>query len=156
MNEFPLQGGNINDGIAVSEYVETSQYERYVRHNGKVALFVDALYRYCRETADYELLAKAIRYDNRDKQYSVAWLRAFRTAIRDNETEMVKVLFREISWPIDLVADALEIDGVRAVDGLFLQGNKLDSHPDITKKAYRVSSRREIPSSSRITWLTAS
>lgn len=115
MNEFPLRRGNIvpDDIGAISRYIESPQYKTYVRDNRKMTSFINALYRYVRDTKDvriprdaddrYQLLVNAIRHDDRDKQHSAAWLRMFRVVVKDNETEIAKILFREIPWPIDLI-----------------------------------------------------
>ena len=136
LNNIRIQHG---DYTVVREFIGTPEYLEYIQDGAAALYFIDALYKYAKSNPDgLSMLKDAARFDNRDKQHSIAWLRVFRTALVDNETGVVETLLREIAWPVDLLADVLEIDAV-SPGVLFPSGNELVPHPREDRKAYMVA-----------------
>lgn len=94
----------------VDAYISTGDFKEYIKSGNRVRNLADALYEHVRRTKNTDLFTRMIRYDNRDKQHSVAYLKAFRQAVMDNEYDLADAIFREVPLSVDLVADVLQID----------------------------------------------
>ena len=136
LNNIRIQHG---DDTVIREFIGTPEYLEHIQDGTAALYFIDALYKYAKNNPDgLSMLKNAVRLDNRDKQHSIAWLRVFRTALVDNETDIVETLIREIAWPVDMLADVLETDAVEP-GRIFPSGNELVSHPYVDRKAYMVA-----------------
>ena len=91
-------------------YISTADFKKYIQDGDRVKELVKGLYQHVMRTHDTSLFVRMIRYDNRDKKSSAAYFRALRQAVLDNEYDLSSSIFREIDFPVDLVADALQAD----------------------------------------------
>jgi len=120
--DFKADGGQaLADALqyypgVVDAYISTGDFKEYIKSGNRVRKLAEALYGHVRRTGDtakdicVAAFVKMIRYDNRDKKHSVAYLKAFRQAVMDNEYDLADAIFREVPLQVDLVADALQID----------------------------------------------
>lgn len=72
--------------------------------------FTSALYTHIERTRDFRRLQEVLRRDQRDKQYSAAYLKMFRQAVLDRESEIALITAKKCNYPTDLIADVLQAD----------------------------------------------
>ena len=94
----------------VEEYISTADYKEYIQDTDCLNQLVTGLYQHVLRTRNTSVFLRMIQYDNRDKKSSAAYFRALRQAIVDNQCDLASGIFREIDFPVDLVADALQAD----------------------------------------------
>lgn len=99
----PLVRASVND---VTTYVGSPAFPVYMWSGNRVRALVSAVY----ESTNAKLMALIIRSDKRDVKHSVAYLKAFRQALRDNRFEMALGILAEVEYPFDLLADVLQQD----------------------------------------------
>lgn len=133
--DFKADGGRALVGAlqyyptAVDAYIATRDFKEYIKSGNRVRKLAEGLYEHVRRASDaavketyVALFVKMIRYDDRDKEHSVAYLKAFRQAVMDNEYDLADAIFREVPLSADLVADALQTDSL----AIFSQPGYLD------------------------------
>ena len=98
--DFKADGGQaLADALqyypsVVDAYISTGDFKEYIKSGNRVRKLAEALYGHVRRTGDtakdicVAAFVKMIRYDNRDKKHSVAYLKAFRQAVMDNEYDL--------------------------------------------------------------------
>ena len=117
-----------NDGLDVSRELAESGPDTLSWYQGDVAnhfmqdLFrannlVTAAIEYFHNTGSVEAIKTVYERDTREMKYmSVAYMRAIRTALYENDAVLAEHLLREIYYEVDLLLDAVEIDYPRSLE----------------------------------------
>ena len=90
----------------VVRYVNSPAFPTYMDNGDRVRDLVAAL----QQSNDVEIMALVIGRDQRDVTHSVSYLKAFRQSLRDNRSDMALMILAVVNYPLDLLADVLQID----------------------------------------------
>lgn len=91
----------------VFNYADSPAFPAYMESGNRVRALVEAVQRSHNEA----LMAHIIQRDTRDKMHSVAYMKAFRQALRENDSNMALAILNSVKYPLDLLADILQTDG---------------------------------------------